>query len=386
MGRTILVTGGSGALGPHLLAEVLRCEENEQVIALSRPGPDWSDRFEDLRRTVNGLIGSEPARTREYVQRLRPMSGDIRRDDLGLEGRDCIRLSKQVDVIIHAAADTRFAAPLRDLRGTNVDGTGHVLELARRCSRLRQFLLVSTTCVAGTRTGTIAERLQMEPGDFVNRYEQTKWEAERLAAAARLPVRIARLSTCLGGELTGYVHRFGAIHQSIRWLVRGLMPMLPAVDGSRVDLISTDVAARWIARAAAHGVEGLDVCHVAAGDRAIPIRDLVSAAVSHLRDRVPEWRSGQLQAPLVVDATTFDLFERSVRQSGDALFGRVLEGARLFFPALLHSKAYDTARAEQLWGGPLPLSDWRATLGNVIDFGCACDWHARRHVRKPAHV
>lgn len=386
MGRTVLVTGGSGALGPHLLAELLQCEENEQVVALVRPGPEWSDRFEDLRRTVNELIGSEPSRTRECVPRLLPMSGDIHRDDLGLEDSDRIRLVNQVDVIIHAAAETRFAAPLRDLRHTNVDGTRRVLELARRCSRLQQFLLVSTTCVAGTRTGAIAERLHEEPGEFVNLYERTKWEAERLAAAAGLPVRIARLSTCLGGERTGYVHRFGAIHQSIRWLVRGLMPMLPAADESRVDLIATDVAARWIARAATRSVESLEVCHVAAGDRAISIRDLLSAAVSHLRDRVPEWKSGQIQAPLIVDAATFDLFERSIRQSGDALFSRVLEGARFFFPALLHSKGYDTARAERLWGGPLPLSDWRATLNKVIDFGCACDWHRRRHMRKPAHV
>src|SRR5258708_40311217 len=100
------------------------------------------------------------------------------------------------------------------------------------------------------------------------------------------------------------------MHQSIRWLVRGVMPMLPAVDGSRVDLIATDMAARWIARAATHPVEGLEVCHVAAGDRAIPIRDLLSAVAAHLRERVPAWKRGQIQAPLVVDGATFDPFER----------------------------------------------------------------------------
>jgi nucleoside-diphosphate-sugar epimerase len=199
-------------------------------------------------------------------------------------------------------------------------------------------------------------------------------------------VRIARLSTCLGGERTGYAHRFGAIHQSIRWLVRGFVPMLPAAEGSHVDLIATDVAARWIARAAARRVDGLEVCHVAAGDRAIPIRELVHAAVAHLRHRVPGWKSGQIEAPVIVDAATFDLFERSIRHSGDALFGRVLEAARFFFPALLYPKVYETVRAEQLWGGPLPLSDWRATLGKVIDFGCARDWRAPRRVREHAYV
>ena len=386
MGRTILVTGASGALGPHLLAELLRCEANEQIFALLRPGPGWASRVQDLRTTVDELARSESCDPSGFFERLHPIAADIRRDDLGLEGGDRSRLSNQVDLVVHAAANTRFAAPLSDLRDVNVDGTRRVLELAHHCSRLQQFLLVSTTCVAGTRTGAIAERLEETSGEFVNLYERTKWDAERLTAAAGLPVRIARLSTCIGGERTGYVHRFGAIHQSIRWLVRGLVPMLPSADGSLVDLIATDVAARWIARAAARPVESLEVCHVAAGDRAIPIHELVDAAVAHLRDRVSGWKNGQIEAPVIVDAATFELFERSVRQSGDALFGRVLEGARSFFPALLYPKVYHTARAEQLWGGPLPLSDWRSTLGKVIDFGCARDWRVRRRVRDHAHV
>jgi len=386
MGRTILVTGASGALGPHLLAELLRYEDNDQIVALLRPGPGWASRIQDLRVAVSELTKSDSGHRVDVVERLHPIAADIRRDDLGLEGRDRDHLSNQVDVIIHAAANTRFAAPLSDLRDVNVDGTRRVLELAHRCPRLQQFLLVSTTCVAGTRTGAIAERLEEEPGAFVNVYEQTKWDAERLAAAAALPVRIARLSTCLGGERTGYVHRFGAIHQALRWLVRGLVPMLPAIDGSRVDLMATDVAARWIARTAACPVERLDVCHVAAGEHAIPIHELVDAAVAHLRDTVSGWTCGQIEPPVMVDAATFELLERSVRQSGDALFGRVLEGASTFFPALLYPKVYDTARAEQLWGGPLPLSDWRSTLAKVIDFGCARDWRCRRHVGAHAHV
>jgi thioester reductase-like protein len=106
----------------------------------------------------------------------------------------------------------------------------------------------SAPLVAEARTGAIAERVEDEPGEFVNLYERTKWEAERLTVPAGLPVRIARLSPCIGSERTGYVHRFEAILQSIDWLARGLAPMLPAVDGSRLDLITTDVAARWIAR------------------------------------------------------------------------------------------------------------------------------------------
>lgn len=385
MSRTVLVTGASGALGPPLLAELLRSDETDRVVALLRPGPRWDRRVQELRASVAQMAAEAGHPRSRPLDRLVCVAGDVSRCDLGLEGSERDRLTQEVLVFIHAAANTRFSTPAGDLHDVNVEGTRHVLAFARRCHRLEQFLLVSTTCVAGTRTGVIAERLEDEPGAFVNAYERSKWEAERLAAAADLPVRIVRLSTCIGGERTGYVHRFGAIHQSLRWLIRGLVPMVPAVDGSRVDLIATDVAARWVARAAEQTVNELEVCQVAAGQRAIPLHDLVECAVAHLRGTRPGWTSGQIEAPVIVDAATFRLFERSVAQSGDVLFARVLEAAGSFFPALLYPKVYETVRAETLWGGPLPLSDWRSTVRKVIDFGCSRQWH-RVRAMEPAHV
>ena len=259
-----------------------------------------------------------------------------------------------------------------------------MLDLARRCRHLEQFLLVSTTCVAGTATGSVAEQLETGPDEFVNAYERTKSESERLAAAAQLPVRIARLSTCVGGERTGYVHRFGAIHQLLYWLTRGLLPVVPAAEGARIDLIATDVGARWLVRAAGQAVDGLEVCHVAAGDRAIPLQELLECAVRHLRATLPGWKHGQIQPPAIVDAATFKLFERAAAATGDVRLARVLEVAASFLPALLYPKVYQTCRAERVWGGPLPLSDWRSTLGRVIEFGSAHGW--RRRPTRACHV
>jgi hypothetical protein len=112
---------------------------------------------------------------------------------------------------------------------------------------------------------------------------------------------------------------------------------------------------------------------------------LVECAVAHLRNTLPGWKSGQIDAPVIVDAATFRLFERSVAQSGDVLFARVLAAAGSFFPALLYPKVYQTVRAEALWGGPLPLSDWRSTLRKVIDFGCTREWR-RVRAMEPSHV
>lgn len=384
MRRTVLITGASGALGPHLLAELLRCDDIDRVVVLLRSGPRSDRRVRELRRAVARLAADSELQRPGQLDRLMPVGGDVGRCDLGIDSDTADRLARQVDIVIHAAANTRFSSPATDLRHVNVEGTRHVLAFARRCRRLRQFLHVSSTCVAGTRLGAIREQVEDAPGAFVNPYERTKWEAERMANAADVPVRIVRLSTCIGAP-TGYVHRFGAIHLALHWLVRGLLPMLPAAEGARMDLISTDVAARWIVRAATQTPVPRDVCQVAAGQHAVPLVEVLQAAVAHLRDRCPAWKSGQIEAPVIVDAETFRLFERSVAQSGDVLFARVLETAGSFVPALLYPKVYETVRAEAVWGGPLPVADWRSTLRNVMDFGCSRQWR-RPRMPEPAHA
>ena len=225
MARTVLMSGATGALGPHLLAELLRSPEIDRVFVVIRPGPEG---IQDRARSVEAAV-SRIARERNASSTgtVRFVAGDISRHDLGLNRRDADVLVHETDTIVHAAASTSFSAPIDCLRAANVGGTHNAVQFARQCRSLTQFLLVSTVCVAGTRTGSIAECLDEERPQFVNAYEESKWESERLTAASDLPLRIGRLSICLGGEATGYVHRFGAVHHALHWLMRGLIPMIP---------------------------------------------------------------------------------------------------------------------------------------------------------------
>lgn len=373
MKRDVLVTGATGALGPHLLAELLRCAEFGRIFVLLRAGTaSVETRFGDLLGTVTRLAAGRNAARPVDPGRLEPVVGDLTLAGLGLDREELDRLTRRVQVIVHAAADTRFLASTAQLERVNVEGTGRVLRLAARCRSLRQFLFVSTACVAGTREGTIPELLLPHPPDFVNGYEETKWRAEQLVASSGLPARIVRLSTCLGDHRSGYVHRFGAIHHCLHWLSRGLIPMLPAAPGARVDMISTDVAARWIARAAGGGVGGPQVCHVTAGARAIPLNDLMRIAVGALREHAAE--RTVLEQPLLVEPGVFELFRQSIEQSGDLLFTRVLRSAGAFLPALSHPKTFHMENAEACWGGPLPHPDPQTLVERVVDFGCRHGW------------
>ena len=370
----VLLTGATGSLGPHLVLELLRARGIEHLYLLCRSdGRSSSARVQDLRAAMSECAGAaDTAILRRDVMVTVP--GDIRRAGLGMTDGQYAAIASDLDVIIHAAADTRFTAPPSESENVNVGGTLNMVRLARRCPRLRQLLFVGTACVAGTRTGVIDERLDDEPQSFLNQYERTKWQAERAAAAADVPLRIARLSTCVGSAHNGYVHRFGALHQSFRWFMRGLIPMVPGTSESRLDFIPSDIAARWIARAAMRPVDGLEVCHVAAGEQAVSLEDLIDCVVAHCRETHPGWKARQIEPAVVVSAETFDLFRRSVEQAGDLLLLRVLESAQSFLPALVHPKVYRTEQAEKVWGSALPLTDWRTTLGKVIDFGCARGW------------
>jgi nucleoside-diphosphate-sugar epimerase len=372
MARTVLVTGATGALGPHVVSELLRDGRIDQVAVLMRPGRHWDERCRHLSASLTHLLkldGYEGA-----LADLTFVSGDLGTGP-GLDA-GATALSGDVAVIVHAGASTRFAAPIDELRAVNVHGTRRLLYFARGCRRLEQFLFVSTVYVAGTRTGAIAEDAGDEPESFVNAYERTKHEAERLVAGAGLPARIARLSTCLGHS-SGYVHRFGALHQCLRWLMRGLVPVVPGSGDSRVDLIPTDVAGRWIARAATTPVHATEIHHVAAGAAAAPLTELIQTAVDEIRWRHTRW----IEPPLITDAETYALFERTVAHSRDPLFARVLHVANSFFPTLVYPKVYETRHAEELWGGPLPVSNWQTALRNVIGYGCSREWRGSRGVK-----
>ena len=163
----------------------------------------------------------------------------------------------------------------------------------------------------------------------------------------------------------------------------GLVPMMPGTPTSPVDVIASDVASRWIARALNRDCQMLEVCHLAAGERAPSVTDLLDYAVEHLQETLPVWNSGQIEPPMIVDQDTFERFHRAAIQTGDMLFARVLSSASSFLPALLYPKTYETARAEAVWGSPLPLSDCRSMLAHVIDFGKAHDWKSDE--RRPRH-
>src|SRR5688572_5376352 len=149
---TILVTGGTGVLGPSVVRQLVAAGHVVRVFARSAP-----------------QAGALPEGIDSYI-------GDV--TDTASLGAACAG----VDVVIHLAGLLHVSdAPERDYQRTNVGGTANLLEAAK-VAGARRFVLASTIAVYGyNRTGRLDEDTRPEPD---TPYGRSKLAAERTALAA----------------------------------------------------------------------------------------------------------------------------------------------------------------------------------------------------------
>ena len=101
------VTGATGFIGRHLVAELLK--RDGTVYALVREGS--KGRLDDLGQRLGA------------GDRLVPVSGDLTKEGLGIEGFD-----EKIDHFFHLAAIYDMAASEDAMMAANVEGTRHVVE------------------------------------------------------------------------------------------------------------------------------------------------------------------------------------------------------------------------------------------------------------------
>jgi nucleoside-diphosphate-sugar epimerase len=249
----ILLTGATGFLGHYLLREYLSRNDIRCRI-LVRP-PLWRNvsRMTELLAELNVDAGKEIR-----SGRLLPFEGE-------LPGSIDPAAAQGTTDIVHAVANTRFhgnrnGEPFR----TNVEGTRAILKLASD-AHVRHVVLISTAHVCGRRAGRIPEAVSESPPDFFNEYEESKWEAERLAWRWRGPgrrVTVFRPSILIGDRSTGRATSMGGIYliaRATEILARSVFAeptldpfqidfRIPGSPDAEVNLMPVCVAAGEIAR------------------------------------------------------------------------------------------------------------------------------------------
>jgi nucleoside-diphosphate-sugar epimerase len=280
---------------------------------------------------------------------------------------------REVGVVIHLAADTQFSRSLPEARAVNTEGTRRLLELAGDSPNPVRFAYVSTAFVAGRNTGTMIEGDNGSAAGWVNAYEQSKYEAEALVRASGLDWVILRPSTIVCDGPSGEVSQHNAVHRALRTYYRGLAAMMPGVEGSTVDVVTTDYVSDAIVRLALDSRLGGRTFHLCAGAGAFNLETLLDETYARWAGDVA-WRRRGISRPATADLETYALFERTIEAIGDRTLLRLTRALSHFVPQLALPKQFDTTAADAVLGfAAPPVADYWASM---IDHLLATDWGA----------
>lgn len=181
--KTVLVTGGTGLVGSHLVKAL--CERGSEVIVIQRE------------RNPRSFFETEKLDQKAVV-----VSGDIRDRDRMEE----ILSTHEVNVIFHLAAQAlvpqAFFQPARTFE-TNVMGTVNILEAARTHGKIESVVVASTDKAYGKTEGVVRES---DPLKGNHPYEASKSAADLIASTYAItydmPVTITRFGNIYGeGDL-----------------------------------------------------------------------------------------------------------------------------------------------------------------------------------------
>ena len=223
------VTGATGFIGRHLVAELLKREGT--IYVLVRDGS---------RGKLDALI----QRLGAPQGRIVPVSGDLSKPGLGVEG-----FEERIDHLFHLAAVYDVEADEAASERANIDGTRHVIEFSNGRD-VGRFHHVSSIAVAGEYGGVFQEDMFDEGQRLPHHYHRTKYEAERLVREeVQARTIVFRPGLVVGHSETGEMDKidgpyyFFKLIQKLRRAVPEWMP-LAGPEGGQTNIVPVDFVAR----------------------------------------------------------------------------------------------------------------------------------------------
>jgi thioester reductase-like protein len=242
----ILLTGGTGFIGPFLMKSLLE-QTRAKIYVLVRSSDDVQGR-QRLRGAMESMGPCGAGLMQMFESRVIPICGDLGQPKLGLAQDVWDFLANEMDAVFHNGATVNYLFNYDRMRDANVMGTNEVLRLAFE-GRTKDLNYVSTTFVFGWAVKSVLYETDMNQDmellDFG--YSQTKWVAEQVVADARdkgLPVRIFR-PALVSPSVTGGGNNFDIAVRLVAFMVNhGIgVDALNQVSFVPADIVANNIVA-----------------------------------------------------------------------------------------------------------------------------------------------
>ncbi|MEL6180245.1 MAG: SDR family oxidoreductase, partial [Myxococcota bacterium] len=180
-GSDLLLTGGTGFLGPFMLRSLLVQHPEATIHVLLRAQDPEAGRWR-LRKGFEALGSLAPKPG--WEARMHPICGDLARPDLGLAPEVWRSLTTRVGTVVHNGALVNYLHDYGRMRDANVGGTKAMVRLALEAQA--ELNHISTTFIFGWSAKDVLFEhdcnVGMERLDFG--YSQSKWVAEQVVLDA----------------------------------------------------------------------------------------------------------------------------------------------------------------------------------------------------------
>jgi NAD(P)-dependent dehydrogenase (short-subunit alcohol dehydrogenase family) len=223
------VTGATGFIGRHLVAELLKREGTIYVL---------------VREGSRGKIDALAERLGAEDGRIAPVSGDLSKPDLGVEGFD-----EKIDHLFHLAAVYDVDAEEEAAVRANVEGTRNVVGFSNSHD-VDRFHHVSSIAVAGHYRGVFQEDMFDEGQRLPHHYHQTKYESEKLIRdRIEAKTLIYRPGIVVGHSETGEMDKIDGPYYFFK-LIQRLRAALPewfplaGPEGGQTNIVPVDFVAK----------------------------------------------------------------------------------------------------------------------------------------------
>ncbi|KAF3024208.1 putative secondary metabolism biosynthetic enzyme [Neopestalotiopsis sp. 37M] len=206
--EVVLLTGATGGLGAHMLAQLVSKPNVSAVWTVVRAKSDEAG----LDRILQSLSTRGLELSPEEKQKVIPIAGDLGQPDLGLGPTRLADLRSTLTLVIHSAWAVNFNIPVQSFEGQHIKGVHNLIQLCLSvdtASPARFFFCSSVSAGAGSpRPGTVSEAPIATPALAQKTgYGRSKYVGEHITInAARksgVPARVLRIGQLVADTRVG---------------------------------------------------------------------------------------------------------------------------------------------------------------------------------------